>query len=253
MIHIKSKSEIEKMRASCKLASEVLYETGKRVKAGISTLEINNFAERYIKSRGARSASLHYRGFPKSICTSINDVVCHGIPSKDDILQEGDIVNIDITVIYNGFHGDTSRTFAVGKVPVRAQKLLECTERAMWAGIKAIRPDDRINEIGKAIENFLTPHNYSIVRDLTGHGIGRDFHENPSIPHFKQQDMRDRMRPGMTFTVEPMVNQGKSAVLVDKKDNWTVRTRDGSLSAQFEHTCLVTPDGYEVLTTSNHY
>lgn len=248
MIYIKSKLEIEKMRDAGKVAAEVLYETGLRVKPGLSTIELNDFAHRYTLSLGAQSAPLHYRGFPKSICTSLNNVVCHGIPSKKDILKEGDILNIDITTIYNDYHGDTSRMFILGAVSSEVQKLIDDTEASMWLGIKQIAPGKRINDIGEAIQNFLNPKGYGIVRDFTGHGIGRNFHEEPSVPHYNQRMVRNRMCSGMTFTVEPMVNSGSYKVRIDPKDGWTVSTEDDSLSAQFEHTCLVTEEGYEVLT-----
>ena len=248
MIHIKNQAEIQKMRDACKLAAEVLNETGARVAAGVNTLELNDFAHKLTLSRGATSAPLNYRGFPKSICTSINEVVCHGIPKKSDVLKDGDIINIDITVILDGFHGDTSRMFVVGDIPASTRQLIEDTERAMFIGIEAISPDGRISDIGNAIDGFLTPKGYGIVRDLAGHGIGRTFHEEPSVPHYRQKVVRDRMRPGMTFTVEPMVNQGTWEVEFDREDGWTVRTRDRKLSAQCEHTCLVTDNGYEILT-----
>ncbi len=248
MIYIKSKIEIEGMRDAGKLAAELLYETGKRVMAGVSTQELNDFAETFTRSRKAISAPLNYRGFPKSICTSVNHVVCHGIPNKDHILKDGDIVNIDVTPIYRGFHGDTSRTYVVGKVATKVIHLVQDTEKAMWKGIEQIAPKKRISDIGDAIEKFLAPMGYGIVQDFTGHGIGRIFHEDPIIPHYSQRKLCDIMRPGMIFTVEPMVNLGSYKVRIDKKDGWTVTTEDGSLSAQFEHTCLVTENGVEVLT-----
>ena len=248
MIHIKSKTEIQKMREAGKLAAELLYETGLRVKAGISTQELNDFAESFTKSKKAISAPLNYKGFPKSICTSVNNVVCHGIPSESVILKDGDLINIDVTPIYNNYHGDTSKTFIVGKVSDKVKKLVEDTEKAMWIGISKISPKNRISDIGDAIENFLSPLGYGIVRDFTGHGIGRVFHEAPTVPHYSQRFIRDSMRAGMTFTVEPMVNLGTHKVVINKKDTWTVTTEDGSLSAQFEHTCLVTDNGVEVLT-----
>ena len=249
MIHIKSKAEIQKMRDAGKLAAEVLRETGLRVKPGVSTIELNDFAHNYTLSHGAKSAPLNYQGFPKSICASLNNVVCHGIPKKEDVLKEGDILNIDVTIIYHDYHGDTSRMFVLGIIPPKTQSLIDDTEASMWLGIKEIAPGKRINDIGDSIEKFLGPRGYGVVRDFTGHGIGRKFHENPTVPHFSQRIIRDRMRPGMTFTVEPMVNAGSSQVSIDKKDRWTVRTKDNSLSAQFEHTCLVTEEGYEVLTS----
>lgn len=236
------------MREAGKLAAEVLAETGDRVKAGVSTQELNDFAHQFTLKRGAESAPLNYKGFPRSICTSINNVVCHGIPSKKEVLKEGDIINIDITVILNGYHGDTSRMFTVGNINAEARKLIEDTEKAMWVGIKSIRPDGRISDIGQNIDAFLTPAGYGIVRDLTGHGIGRNFHEEPSVPHYRQNHVRVRMRPGMTFTVEPMVNRGTHEVVFSEEDGWTVTTADGELSAQFEHTCLVTDNGYEIMT-----
>lgn len=248
MIHIKNSVEIGRMRDAGRLAAEVLAETGARVAAGISTQELNDFAHRYTVKRGAESAPLNYRGFPKSICTSINEVVCHGIPSKADVLKSGDIINIDITVKLKGYHGDTSRMFTVGPISPEAARLIQDTERAMWVGIEQVKPEARVSDIGEAIDQFLTPLGYGIVRDLTGHGIGKNFHEEPTIPHYRQKAIRDRLRPGMTFTVEPMVNRGGYEVVFDEDDGWTVRTRDGSLSAQFEHTCLVTGDGYEILT-----
>lgn len=236
------------MRDAGKLAAEVLYETGLRVKPGVSTLELNDFAHQYTIKKGAESAPLNYKGFPKSICTSINDVVCHGIPKKNEILKEGDIINIDITVKYKGYHGDTSRTFLIGKVSENAKKLVEITEKAMWIGIQAVKPYKKICEIGEAIENFVSQYGYSIVRDLAGHGIGKYFHEDPIVPHYKNNEVKILMKPGMTFTIEPMINEGVYEVYIDKQDKWTVKTADGKLSAQFEHTILVTEDGYEVLT-----
>lgn len=248
LIHYKSKYEIQKMRDAGKLAAEVLYETGLRVKPGVSTLELNDFAHQYTIKRGAESAPLNYKGFPKSICTSINNVVCHGIPKKDEILKEGDIINIDITVKYKGYHGDTSKTFSVGKISENAKKLIEVTEKAMWIGIQVVKPMNRICDIGAVIEDYVTQFGYSVVRELAGHGIGKSFHEDPIVPHYKNSEVKILMKPGMTFTIEPMINEGTHEVIFDKNDKWTVRTADGKLSAQFEHTILVTENGYEVLT-----
>lgn len=248
MVHIKSKSEIEKMRNAGKLAADLLNEVGSRVKAGVSTLELNDFAHKYTIKHGAESAPLNYRGFPKSICTSINNVVCHGIPSAKDVLKDGDILNIDVTVKLNGFHGDTSRMFVVGEIPQKTKQLIEDTRKAMWVGIHAVTPGGRISDIGDAIDQFLTPKGYGIVRDLTGHGIGQQFHEKPIVPHYKSSGERTRIRPGMTFTVEPMVNLGTHRVVFSEEDGWTVTTFDGAMSAQFEHTILVTDEGTEILT-----
>jgi methionyl aminopeptidase len=248
VIHYKSKYEIQRMKDAGKLAAEVLYETGLRVKAGISTLELNDFAHQYTIQKGAESAPLNYKGYPKSICTSVNNVVCHGIPRKDEILKEGDIINIDITVKYKGYHGDTSRMFFVPPISENAKRLIEVTEKAMWVGIQAVKPGNLICDIGAAIEEFVKPYGYGIVRELAGHGIGRNFHEDPIVPHYKNNEVKIKIKPGMTFTIEPMINEGTYEVVFDEQDKWTVRTKDGKLSAQFEHTILVTPDGYEVLT-----
>jgi len=248
MIHIKNKAEIQKMKDAGKLAAELLFETGQKVKAGVSTLELNDFAHQFTLKHGAESAPLNYRGFPKSICTSINEVVCHGIPKKDEVLKDGDILNIDVTVKLNDYHGDTSAMFAVGNISDNAQKLIDSTKEAMWIGINTVKPGKRISDIGQAIDDFLTPLGYGIVRALAGHGIGRKFHEEPLVPHYKNSGSRIPIRAGMIFTVEPMVNEGTYRVTFDENDGWTVRTGDGRLSAQFEHTCLVTDHGVEVLT-----
>lgn len=236
------------MRAAGKLAAEILQYIEPFVKPGVSTLELNDICHEYTIKRGAVSAPLNYKGFPKSICTSINDVVCHGIPKKTDILKDGDIINIDVTPILKGYHGDTSKTFMVGKVKPEIKKLVSDTEKAMWIGIEQVKPGNRVNDISNAIDEFLTANGYGIVRDLMGHGIGKKFHEDPQIPHFKQTRLLTKLEPGMTFTIEPMVNLGSYHVVVSKSDKWTVRTKDGKWSAQFEHTVLVTDKGYEILT-----
>ncbi|MBK6605542.1 MAG: type I methionyl aminopeptidase [Leptospiraceae bacterium] len=248
MVHIKNKAEIEKMRAAGKLAAELLQYIESFVKPGVNTQELNDLCHEYTLKRGATSAPLNYKGFPKSICTSINDVVCHGIPKTTDVLKDGDIINIDVTPILNGYHGDTSKTFLVGKVKPEIKKLVTDTEKAMWIGIEQVRPGNRVNDISNAIDEFLTTHGYGIVRDLMGHGIGKKFHEDPQIPHFKQTRLLTKLEEGMTFTIEPMVNLGAYNVVVSKSDKWTVRTKDGKWSAQFEHTVLVTHRGYEILT-----
>jgi methionyl aminopeptidase len=249
LIYVKNRSEIDKMRKAGKFASRLLQHIGQFVQAGVSTLELNNICEDFTKKHGNRSAPLGYKGFPKSICTSINNVVCHGIPNTKDILKNGDIINIDVTPIVDGYHGDTSRTFIVGGItdPIH-HKLVEDTEKAMWIGIEQVKPGNRVNDIANAIDDFLTPKGYGIVRDLMGHGIGRGFHEDPQVPHFKIGRKLAKLEPGMTFTVEPMVNLGTYAVDFSKEDKWTVTTKDGKWSAQFEHTVLVTDKGVEVLT-----
>ncbi len=248
MVHIKNKAEIEKMRAAGKLAAELLQYIESFVKPGVNTQELNDLCHEYTLKRGATSAPLNYKGFPKSICTSINDVVCHGIPKTTDVLKDGDIINIDVTPILNGYHGDTSKTFLVGTVKPEIKKLVTDTEKAMWIGIEQVKPGNRVNDISNAIDEFLTTHGYGIVRDLMGHGIGKKFHEDPQIPHFKQTRLLTKLEEGMTFTIEPMVNLGAYNVVVSKSDKWTVRTKDGKWSAQFEHTVLVTHRGYEILT-----
>lgn len=248
MVHIKNKAEIERMRAAGKLAAEILQYIEPFVKAGVNTLELNDLCHEYTIKRGATCAPLNYKGFPKSICTSINDVVCHGIPKATDVLKDGDIINIDVTPILNGYHGDTSKTFMVGKVKPEIKKLVADTEKAMWIGIEQVKPGNRVNDISNAIDDFLTANGYGIVRDLMGHGIGKKFHEDPQIPHFRQTRLLTKLEEGMTFTIEPMVNLGAYNVVVSKSDKWTVRTKDGKWSAQFEHTVLVTNKGYEILT-----
>lgn len=236
------------MRAAGKLAAEILLYIEPFIKPGVSTQELNDLCHEYTIKHGAISAPLNYKGFPKSICTSINDVVCHGIPKINEVLKNGDIINVDVTPIFDGYHGDTSKTFTVGKVKPEVKKLIEDTEKAMWIGIENVKPGNRVNDISNSIDDFLTPKGYGIVRDLTGHGIGKKFHEDPQIPHFRQTRLLAKLEPGMIFTVEPMVNIGTYHVIVSKVDKWTVRTKDGTWSAQFEHTVLVTDKGYEVLT-----
>ncbi|TGK38605.1 type I methionyl aminopeptidase [Leptospira gomenensis] len=252
MIFIKNKSEIEKMRAAGKLAAKLLDYISSYVKPGVSTLEINDLCEEFTRKHGAKSAPLGYKGFPKSVCTSVNQVVCHGIPKATEVLKEGDIINVDVTPLLDGYHGDSSRTFLVGaKTDPTVETLVRDTERAMYIGIEQIRPGNRVNDISNAIDDFLTPKGYGIVRDLMGHGIGRGFHEDPQVPHFRQNRKLAKLEPGMIFTVEPMVNLGTWQVNFSKEDHWTVTTKDGKWSAQFEHTVLVTEKGYEILTISD--
>jgi methionyl aminopeptidase len=247
-IQLKTAAELSRMRDAGRVAAEVLAETAARIRPGITTQELNDFAHGLTLRLGAESAPLNYRGFPRSICTSVNHVVCHGIPSPEQVLREGDIVNVDVTVRYRGFHGDTSRTYGVGAISEEARQLLAETERAMRLGIRAIRPGAAIADVGAAIDDHLTPRRYGIVRELSGHGIGRDFHEPPPVLHYRHPPNGVVLQPGMTFTVEPMVNRGSHRVVFSQEDGWTVTTADGSLSAQFEHTVAVTPDGWEVLT-----
>ncbi len=246
-----SADEIKKLRAAGKLAARVLDFIEPHVQPGVSTAQIDRLCHEFILDHGATPAPLHYRGFPKSICTSINDVICHGIPSEDDVLHDGDVVNIDITVIKEGFHGDTSRMFLVGEVAEPARLLVERTKKAMEKGIAVVKPGARLNEIGKAIEKYAHKFDYGVVQDFTGHGIGKQFHEEPHIFHYDTGRPGPRMEAGMAFTIEPMINASPDwRSVTDKSDGWTARTVDGALSAQWEHTILVTPSGYEIMTQS---
>jgi len=249
-IDIKSADEIEKMRTAGRLAAEVLEMVTPFVKAGISTDELDKICHDYIiNEQGAIPAPLDYHGFPKSICTSINNVVCHGIPS-DKSLKKGDIVNIDITVIKDDYHGDTSKMFVIGKASVKAQRICRIAQECLYIGIKKVKPGIRLGEIGIAIGAHAQNNNYSIVHDYCGHGIGLKFHSEPQVVHYDDGNVNTSpvLEQGMTFTIEPMVNIGSFEVATSKVDGWTVTTKDRSLSAQWEHTILVTKNGYEILT-----
>ena len=255
-IPIKNKLEIEMMRKTCRLTASILDRVGEVVVPGASTEEINTYVHRLILENGATPSPLNYKGFPKSVCTSINDVICHGIPSPYIHLKEGDIVNVDVTCYRDGFHGDSSRMYLVGGEKAcseEALNLVRVTEQALYAGIKEVGPDKRMGDIGAAIQECIraSGKNYGIVREYTGHGIGREFHEAPQVLHFGKRGQGELMKPGMTFTIEPMINAGDYKTVLSKIDGWTVRTADGSLSAQWEHTVLVTDDGVEILTESS--
>ena len=251
MIKIKNSKEIEKMRKAGRLASQTLDFIKPYTKVGVSTGELNKLCHDFIVKNKAIPAPLNYHDFPASICTSINNVVCHGIPSFEDILKEGDIVNIDITVILDGYHGDTSRTFLIGNVSQEVKDLVERSEQAMYEGIEVIKPGIYLYEVGRAIEKYTSKFSYSVVRDYGGHGIGRGFHEDPNVLHYYSLENKIKLREGIIFTVEPMINQGESyEVITSREDGWTVTTKDESLSSQFEHTVLVTKDSYEILTKS---
>jgi methionyl aminopeptidase len=246
-ITIKTPEEQEQMRVAGRLAAQVLDMITPYVRPGVSTDELNRICHDYIVGElEAIPAPLNYRGFPKSICTSVNHVVCHGIPN-DRVLKNGDILNIDVTVIKNGFHGDTSRMFFVGQPSIIAERLTRVCFEAMWRGIRAIRPGATIGDIGHAVQSFVEENRFSVVREYCGHGIGRGFHEDPQVLHYGRPGTGTPLQPGMTITVEPMVNAGRREVKL-LKDGWTVVTKDHSLSAQWEHTVLVTETGYEVLT-----
>jgi methionyl aminopeptidase len=250
MISIKSTREIELMRATCKLARETMEFIAPYVVPGVSTEELNTLCHDYIVKNGAYPSPLNYHGFPKSICTSINDVICHGIPNKETILKDGDILNIDITTYLNKFHGDTNKTFLVGKVDPKVEKLVEVTYQCMMAGIHEVKPGGHIGDIGAAIMEIAHSNGYSVVEDYCGHGIGREFHEAPQVVHVGKRGTGPMMKAGMTFTIEPMINLGSKDCKV-LKDGWTVLTRDKKWSAQFEHTILVTETGFEILTLRN--
>jgi methionyl aminopeptidase len=246
-VTIKTPEEIEKMRVAGRLASEVLEMVGEYVKPGISTNELDQICHDYIVGRQqAVPAPLNYRGFPKSICTSVNHQVCHGIPS-DKVLKKGDIVNIDVTIIKDGFHGDTSKMFFVGDVSPFAKRLVSITQKALWKGIKLVRPGIQLGDIGHAIQHYAESEHFSVVQEYCGHGIGRSFHEDPQILHYGKAGTGLALQAGMTFTIEPMINAGKRQVKL-LPDGWTVITKDRKLSAQWEHTILCTEEGYEVLT-----
>ncbi len=246
-VTIKSADEIEKMRIAGKLASEVLEMIGPHVAPGVSTLELDRICHEYIvNEQQSIPAPLNYRGFPKSICTSVNHQVCHGIPGTRT-LKNGDILNIDITVIKDGFHGDTSKMFMLGKPPVLAKRLSDLTYEALTIGIHQVKPGVKLGDIGHAIQSFVEKNRFSVVREYCGHGIGRVFHEEPQVLHYGKPNTGMELQAGMTFTIEPMVNAGKRNVKL-LPDGWTVVTKDHSLSAQWEHTILVTGTGYEILT-----
>lgn len=247
MISIKSSREIDLMRQTCSLASEVMEYIEPHIKIGVSTLELNDLCHQYIMEKGAYPSPLNYHGFPKSICTSLNEVICHGIPNKNDILRDGDILNIDITTYLNKFHGDTNKTFLIGNVSDEVKKLVEVTYQCMWEGIRQVKPGAHIGDIGAVIQEMAHDHGYSVVEEYCGHGIGREFHEEPQVVHVGKRGTGAEMKPGMTFTIEPMINLGQRHCRL-LKDNWTVITKDGKQSAQFEHTILVTESGYDVLT-----
>lgn len=247
MITIKSAREVELMRQTSLLAAKTLRFIEKHLKVGMSTEDVNELCHQYITKRGAIPAPLNYHGFPKSVCTSKNDVICHGIPNKKDILRDGDILNVDVTTKLNGFHGDTNRTYLIGNVRPEIQKLVEITYQCMMAAIAISRPGARLGDIGAVIQELAHDNGYSVVQEYCGHGIGREFHEEPQILHYGKRGTGIEMKPGMTFTIEPMINFGKRHCrLLD--DGWTVLTKDKSWSAQFEHTILITEDGHEILT-----
>lgn len=246
-VSIKTAEEIERMRIAGKLAADVLTMIEPHVQAGITTEELNQICHDYIvNEQQAIPAPLNYHGFPRSICTSVNHVICHGIPSEKK-LKDGDIINIDITVIKDGYHGDTSKMFQIGKTSILAQRLCRVARESMFVGIEMVKPGIRLGDIGHAIQTYAEKENFSVVREYCGHGIGQVFHEDPQVLHYGTPSTGLELKPGMTFTIEPMINAGKRHVR-QLPDGWTVVTKDRSLSAQWEHTILVTDNGYEILT-----
>lgn len=247
-IQLRSAEDIAKMREAGRLAAEVLELIGQYVVPGVSTGELDKICHDHIVDiQKAIPACLGYRGFPKSVCTSINQVVCHGIPSEKKILKNGDIINIDVTVIKDGWHGDTSKMFTVGSVAPHAQRLIDVSQECLYLAIDMVKPGARLGDIGHHIQKHAESNYYSVVRDYCGHGIGQQFHEEPQVLHYGTPNSGLELVEGMTFTIEPMVNAGKHGTKL-KSDGWTVETRDGRLSSQWEHTLAVTRDGCEVLT-----
>ncbi len=247
-ITIHTNEDFQKMRKAGNLASQVLDFITPYVKESVTTNELDQLCHDFILSKGAIPAPLNYKGFPKSICTSVNHVVCHGIPS-DKTLKNGDIINIDITVILDQWHGDTSRMFFIGKESIKAKKLVDVTFKCMWEGIKQVKPDNTLGDIGNAIQVYAEKNNYSVVRDFCGHGIGKTFHCAPNILHYGESGQGMKLQKGMIFTIEPMINLGKKDIKI-LNDGWTAVTRDKKLSAQYEHTIGVTDNGYEIFTLS---
>ena len=247
-VPIKTPEELEKMRIAGRLAAEVLQVVAPHVKPGVTTEELDRICHDHIVNvQGAIPANVGYKGFPKTVCTSVNNVICHGIPSESKVLKDGDIVNIDVTVIKDGWHGDTSRMYYAGTPSVKARRLVDVTREAMFRGIRTVRPGATLGDIGHAIQKYAEGERFSVVREYCGHGIGRVYHEDPQVLHYGQPQTGVVLQPGMTFTIEPMINEGSRHTRL-LNDGWTVVTRDKSLSAQWEHTVAVTQDGVEILT-----
>lgn len=245
---LKSEEQIEGIKASSKINTAVLDLVAENIKVGMSTEEINTLVHDFTISQGAIPAPLNYGGFPKSVCTSINDEVCHGIPSADIILKDGDIVNVDVSTIYKGYYSDASRMFMIGNVHPDLQKLVTVSKECLQKGLDAVKPWGFLGDIGEAVQTHAEANGYSVVRDFGGHGIGLLFHEDPFVAHVGTKGTGMLLVPGMTFTIEPMINTGDYHIFVDEDDEWTVLTEDGSYSSQWEHTVLVTEDGFEILT-----
>ncbi|MEE0675672.1 MAG: type I methionyl aminopeptidase [Ruminococcus sp.] len=247
MVSIKTARELSKMKDACKISAEALRAAGEAVRPGITTLEIDSIVRKYIEKQGATPSFLGYGGFPASVCISVNNVVIHGIPSKNTVLKEGDIVSVDVGAYYRGFHGDNAYTFPCGKISAEAQALLDATKESLFEGIKQACSGNRVGDIGSAVQKYVEARSYSVVRDFVGHGVGAKLHEDPSVPNYGTPGRGPRLLPGMTIAIEPMVNQGAYQVKV-LDDEWTTVTLDGKLSAHFEHTVAITPDGPRIMT-----
>ena len=247
-IPLRNEEEIVKLREACRLAQDVLVMIEPYVKAGVTTGELDRICHEYmVNVQGTIPAPLNYHGFPKATCISINEVVCHGIPSEDRILKDGDILNIDITVIKDGYYGDNSKMYVVGEPPIRSKKLVEAAQEALYVGLRAVKPGVRLNEIGKAVQKYTESQGFSVVREYCGHGIGTEFHCEPQVLHYYADDGGVILQKGMVFTIEPMINAGKRETRL-MGDGWTVKTKDRSHSAQYEHQIVVTDNGCEVMT-----
>jgi methionyl aminopeptidase len=244
---IKNKEQINGIRESAKINNAVLDHVAENIKEGMSTEEIDKLVYDYTISRGAIPAPLNFEGFPKSVCTSINEEICHGIPSKDIILKSGDIVNVDVSTIFNGYYSDASRMFMIGDVSNKAKKLVEVSKECLIKGVEAVKPWGFLGDIGAAVQEHAEKNGYSVVRDFGGHGVGIQFHEEPFVPHVGKKGEGVVLAPGMIFTIEPMINEGSPELFVDEENDWTAITEDGLLSSQWEYTILVTEDGIEIL------
>jgi methionyl aminopeptidase len=249
-IHLKSPEELEGMRRAGRLASQCLQELTQQVRPGMTTQDLDDLQMEFARKHNARPAPLHYKGFPKSLCTSVNEVICHGIPSDKVVLKEGDIIGVDVTLVVDGFYGDNAATIPVGAISPNAQQLLYVALQSLKRGVEAVKAGNRVGDIGAAIQRYAERFKYGVVQDFVGHGIGRKFHEEPQIPHVGTARTGLRLRPNMTFTIEPMINEGTWQLKV-LQDDWTAVTLDGKLSAQFEHTLCVTEEGAELLTVQN--
>lgn len=246
---IKNAAQIEGIREAGKVNNAILDEVASKIKMGMSTEEINSIVVEATKRLGGIAAPLNYEGFPKSVCTSINDQVCHGIPSAEDILEDGDIVNVDVTTIYKGYYADASRMFLIGDVLPEDKELVKVAREAIDIGLSVVKPWNCLGDVGQAINDFAKKHGYSVVREIGGHGVGLEFHEDPWVSYVSKKNTGYVLAPGMVFTIEPMINEGRADIFIDESNEWTVYTEDGSYSAQWEVTVAVTEDGYEVLAS----